>query len=97
VTVKGGQAEGQGKVFVTIERRIGREDGERDGEVRMRLGGDVGELGGAEVVEERNIVFLRERTGEELERAREAMAGGSLKDGSHRDSHRDTQRKGRFL
>jgi hypothetical protein len=100
VTVKGGPAEGQEKVFVTIERRIGREDGERDGQVRMRLAGEIGELGGAEVVEERNIVFLRERTGKELERAREAMATGSLKDGLHKvtaSSHGETQRKGKVF
>jgi hypothetical protein len=96
-----GSTEGQEKVFVTIERRIGREEhsGERDGQVRMRLAGEVGELGGADLVEERNIVFLRERTREELEYAKEAMIRGTHRDGSHKvtdSSHGDLQRKGKF-
>ncbi|KAI9661636.1 MAG: hypothetical protein M1821_008874 [Bathelium mastoideum] len=58
VSVKG--REGEEKVFVGIERRVG-ECGEGEGEeaVRERLGAEDGE--GVACVERRNIVFMRER------------------------------------
>ena len=72
VQVKG--PEGQEKIFVGIERRIGRAESnghgvlrEREEEVLDRIWReDKNEFGDAEVVERRNIVFMKERTKEEM-------------------------------
>jgi hypothetical protein len=56
------------KIFVTIERRIGRVDE-----------GAVGGNGGASVVEERNIVFLRARSDEELAKAKAEMKDAEIR------------------
>ncbi|OMP89319.1 P-protein [Diplodia seriata] len=79
VAVKG--REGEEKVFVGIERRVGRavegEEGDEE-RVRERLWTErEEEWGGASLVERRNIVFMRGRTPEEakveVERARGKM------------------------
>ncbi|KAF2404180.1 hypothetical protein EJ06DRAFT_451924, partial [Trichodelitschia bisporula] len=60
--------EGAEKVFVGIERRMTRVgDGEGDEEVRGRVWDALEGERGVEVVERRNIVFMRERSAEELE------------------------------
>lgn len=60
VTVKG--KEGAEKVFVGVERRVARcEEGEEEEEIRERVWtADEEEQMDAEVIERRNIVFLRE-------------------------------------
>ena len=67
---------GQEKVFVGIERRIGKvEAGAADSKVREKLWADTEEeWAGADVVERRNIVFMYERTEEELEKVRKRGA-----------------------
>ncbi len=72
VSVKG--REGEEKVFVGIERRVGRcEEGEGEHIIKQRLWrdreDDFGECG---VVERRNIVFMRARTREQAVRDMEA-------------------------
>lgn len=79
VAVKG--RAGEEKVFVGIERRVGRTAvGGDEGEeaVRARLWAEAeADWGGAELIERRNIVFMRGRTAEEagaeVERARGKM------------------------
>lgn len=69
VTVKG--APGAEKVFVGIERRVGRlvRDDEGEDEVRARLyRADEADAGEAGVVERRNIVFMRERSPEQAKK-----------------------------
>ncbi|KAF2456907.1 hypothetical protein BDY21DRAFT_386308 [Lineolata rhizophorae] len=71
VNIKG--VEGDEKVYVGIERRFGavKEDG-REGEesLRRRLLTEVEEeWGDAELVERRNLVFMRERSAEEAAKA----------------------------
>jgi len=70
VTIKG--KPGQEKVFVGIERRIGdASKASSEEEIRGRLWADREEdFNGADVVERRNIVFMYERTPEELEKVR---------------------------
>lgn len=75
VAVKG--KEGEEKIFVGIERRVGRCASEEEDEesIRLRLGEMAGEnMADSAVVERRNIVFLRERSKEQavkdMERAR---------------------------
>lgn len=78
VSVKG--KEGQEKVFVGIERRVGRADGGRsdEEEVRQRLWTQKAEeFGDALLVERRNIVFMHERTPTELEAVKEALREGA--------------------
>ncbi|KAF2755866.1 hypothetical protein EJ05DRAFT_502342 [Pseudovirgaria hyperparasitica] len=74
VRVKG--KDGEEKVFVGIERRFGsgrrRVPGEGEDEIRQRLWRETEEdLGEAELVERRNIVFMRERSPEEARKASE--------------------------
>jgi len=76
VVVKG--KEGEEKVFVGIERRIGRgflqeEPLER---IEERLWRDSNEdFGDAEIIERRNIVFMRERTPEEMKAVFDTLKG----------------------
>ncbi|KAF2668993.1 hypothetical protein BT63DRAFT_454969 [Microthyrium microscopicum] len=70
VSVKG--REGEEKIFVGIERRIGRlRDGEVGGgeesAVERLWSEDEKDFAEADLIERRNIVFLRERTASELE------------------------------
>jgi hydroxyacyl-ACP dehydratase HTD2-like protein with hotdog domain len=75
VAVKG--KEGQEKIFVGIERRIGRAEIDGDGKLVEsedqtveRLWSEKEEdFADAEMIERRNIVFMRERTPEELKEA----------------------------
>lgn len=75
VAVKG--KPGEEKIFVGIERRIGRTNSETEdeGSIRSRLGEGAGEdMAESAVVERRNIVFMRERSKEQavkdMEKAR---------------------------
>jgi hypothetical protein len=69
VTIKG--KPGQEKVFVGIERRIGVAGTKGEEEIRSRLWADTEEdFAGADIVERRNIVFMYERTPEELEKVK---------------------------
>lgn len=82
VSIKGGP--GQEKVFVGIERRIGRVgDAESGDEIRARFtdGGKAGEteFAGAELVERRNIVFMRERSREQAVKDAEVARTKQLK------------------
>lgn len=65
VTIKG--KEGDEKIFVGIERRVGRcEEDEGEDSIRGRLWRDKEEsFGEAGLIERRNIVFMRERTPEQ--------------------------------
>ena len=74
VTIKG--KPGQEKVFVGIERRIGdASNASTEEELRGRLWADSEEeFNGADVVERRNIVFMYERSEEELEKVRKRGA-----------------------
>lgn len=77
VDVKG--KPGVEKVFVGIERRIGIPFGdgyEGEEDLRKRLWSEEeDEFGGSLLVERRNIVFMRERSVEELKVLREKGAG----------------------
>lgn len=70
VIVKG--RPGEEKVFVGIERRFGSTEGSSgDTQVREKLWADhEDDFAGADVIERRNIVFMRERTPEELAKVR---------------------------
>ncbi|KAK2732478.1 hypothetical protein FQN55_004090 [Onygenales sp. PD_40] len=74
VSVKG--KEGEEKIFVGVERRVAVVgEGEEDEHVRARVWTEnEDERGDAIVVERRNLVFMRDRTSEEIELAREASA-----------------------
>ena len=74
VTIKG--KPGQEKVFVGIERRIGdASQATSEEEIRGRLWAEKEEdFAGADIVEKRNIVFMYERTQEELEKVRQRGA-----------------------
>ncbi|KAK7534258.1 uncharacterized protein J3D65DRAFT_479072 [Phyllosticta citribraziliensis] len=81
VTVKG--REGEEKVFVGIERRIGQADGVVEGkegseeEVRQKLWTEnEDDLGEAWVIERRNIVFMRGRSPEQAKT--EVSKGGKV-------------------
>lgn len=67
VVVKG--REGEEKVIVSIERRVGTvEEQESDQSVRERLWTeDAEDPGAAAVIETRNLVFMREKTREQLD------------------------------
>jgi hydroxyacyl-ACP dehydratase HTD2-like protein with hotdog domain len=70
VTLKG--KEGEEKVFVGIERRIGDvSDLTNEEEIRQKLWAEKEEeFAGSDIVERRNIVFMRERSEAELEKVR---------------------------
>jgi hydroxyacyl-ACP dehydratase HTD2-like protein with hotdog domain len=74
VTLKG--KAGEEKVFVGIERRIGDASGvSSEEELRQKLWAEREEdFAGADVVERRNIVFMRERTEAELDKVRKRGA-----------------------
>jgi hydroxyacyl-ACP dehydratase HTD2-like protein with hotdog domain len=74
VTIKG--KPGQEKVFVGIERRIGAVGNDlEDADIRRKLWADTEEdFAQADVVERRNIVFMYERTEEDLEKVRKRGA-----------------------
>ena len=73
VTIKG--KPGQEKVFVGIEGRIGDAGKDSEDAIRSRLWADKEEdFNGADIVERRNIVFMYERTEEELEKVRKRGA-----------------------
>lgn len=73
VTIKG--KPGQEKVFVGIERRVGIAGSRGEEEIRARLWADNEEdFAGADIVERRNIVFMYERTAEELEKTKQKGA-----------------------
>lgn len=75
VQIKG--KEGEEKVFVGIERRIGQLNDltESEDETRARLWeDDESSLGNAQLVERRNIVFMRERSEAELDKVRKQGA-----------------------
>jgi hydroxyacyl-ACP dehydratase HTD2-like protein with hotdog domain len=77
VTLKG--KEGEEKVFVGIERRVALVDheGEEEQEIRARVWlADEEDQGDAVVIERRNLVFLRERTPEELHAEQVARGKG---------------------
>lgn len=67
VTVKG--LEGEEKIVVKIERRIGVvKEGEEEPDIRERLWKENEEEDGqASVIEVRNLIFMREKTQEQLE------------------------------
>ncbi|TLD29958.1 hypothetical protein E2P81_ATG06611 [Venturia nashicola] len=73
VTIKG--KTGSEKIFVGIERRFGSAGSDGEEAIRSRLWStDQEEFKNAVVIERRNIVFMRERTPEELQAAKEAGA-----------------------
>lgn len=78
VTIKG--KPGEEKVFVGIERRFGpKEKEESEERVRERLWEEKEEeFGEARLIERRNIVFMHERTPEELATVRAQGAAPSL-------------------
>lgn len=80
VAVKG--KEGEEKIFVGIERRVGRCNGEDEDEeaLRSRLGVGAGEeMAESAVVERRNIVFMRERSREQAVKDMEAARTKQMK------------------
>jgi hydroxyacyl-ACP dehydratase HTD2-like protein with hotdog domain len=74
VTIKG--KPGQEKVFVGIERRIGAVDSNfEEADIRRKLWADKeDDFAEADVVERRNIVFMYEKTEEELDKVRKRGA-----------------------
>lgn len=73
VTIKG--KPGSEKVFVGIERRFGLADGQDEEKIRSRLWSqDQEDFKEAVVIERRNIVFMRERTPDELQVVKDAGA-----------------------
>lgn len=83
--------EGSEKVFVTIERRMGLAEEGKDEGVRQSRVGDISSASGsseAPVVEERNIVFMRARSDDELAKAKIEM--GAMETKRHNDQ---TKRK----
>ena len=78
VNVKGKQ--GEEKVFVGVERRVaGVEEGEEEEGIRRRVWAGREEEGGdAVVVERRNLVFMRDRTGVEQEKEKEKERAGRI-------------------
>jgi hydroxyacyl-ACP dehydratase HTD2-like protein with hotdog domain len=75
VTIKG--KPGQEKVFVGIERRIGAVGNNfEEADIRRKLWAErEEEFGEADLVERRNIVFMYEKSEEELEKVRRRGAG----------------------
>lgn len=73
VTIKG--KPGSEKIFVGIERRFGPAGSDGEEAIRSRLWStDEEEFKEAVVIERRNIVFMRERTPEELQAVKDAGA-----------------------
>lgn len=73
VTIKG--KTGSEKIFVGIERRFGSAGSDGEDAIRSRLWStDQEEFNEAVVIERRNIVFMRERTPEELQAVKDAGA-----------------------
>ncbi|KAJ5736586.1 uncharacterized protein N7483_001711 [Penicillium malachiteum] len=67
VTIKG--REGEGKVIVTIERRFGTvPEGESEAQTRSRIWQeDEADLGDSSIIENRDLIFMRSKTAEEIE------------------------------
>lgn len=77
VAVRGQQ--GEEKIFVAIERRIGRvQEGEEESGIRNRIWKEDEEhIGQASVIENRNLVFMREKTWEQVNYDKERFENNS--------------------
>lgn len=77
VAVKG--LKGEEKIIVSIERRVGIvKEGEDDQNVRGRIWEENEEdLGAASVIETRNLIFMREKTREQLDHDRGSFGSNS--------------------
>jgi hypothetical protein len=73
VSIKG--KPGSEKVFVGIERRFGPSQGQTESEIQSRLwSDDESSFNQSLLIERRNIVFMKERTPEELQAVKDAGA-----------------------
>ncbi|BDD61965.1 hypothetical protein MAP00_006973 [Monascus purpureus] len=77
VSTKG--KEGEEKVFVGIERRIGTvHEGEKESDVRKRIWKeDEEDFGQASIIENRNLVFMREKSQEQVKYDKERFSDSS--------------------
>lgn len=77
VSTKG--QEGEEKVFVGIERRIGTvHEGEKESDVRKRIWKeDEEDFGQASIIENRNLVFMREKSQEQVKYDKERFSDSS--------------------